>query len=216
LVNRRTLLRRPLGRPGLLARRRGPGQARSEGQTLVEFALVFPIFIVVLMGVIEFAFYFNALLGISFASRDAALAGATAGANQNADCAILQNLETAVGSPINKASIQQVRVYRANKNGTEIAGVANVFVRSGTMSCTSFTGTPFTVPYTKTGSGYDWSIRCDTQAGCGGSPMDNIGVSIIYRYTWRSPLHALVPGIGGGSGGITFTRSNAMRMEPNN
>ena len=126
---------------------RSSGSAeRERGQTLVEFALVFPIFVVVLMSMIEFAFYFNALLGISFASRDAALAGATAGANANADCAILQNLETSIGSPIDKGQIQSVRIYKANKSGQEIAGVANVYSRSGSTNCTSFTGTAFTVP----------------------------------------------------------------------
>ena len=39
----------------------------GRGQSLVEFALVFPFFIVILFGVIEFAFALNAVLSIDFA-----------------------------------------------------------------------------------------------------------------------------------------------------
>ena len=43
------------------------------GQSLVEFALVFPMFFILFLGVVEFAFAFNAILAVNFASRDAAL-----------------------------------------------------------------------------------------------------------------------------------------------
>jgi Flp pilus assembly protein TadG len=36
--------------------------SHRRGQALVEFALVFPIYIVLLLGTIEFAFVFNAVL----------------------------------------------------------------------------------------------------------------------------------------------------------
>ena len=41
-----------------------------HGQSLVEFALVFPIFFILLLGIIEFAFVFNAMLAVNFASRE--------------------------------------------------------------------------------------------------------------------------------------------------
>lgn len=46
---------------------------RARGQTLVEFALTFPLFLVVLFGIIEFAFLFNAQLSLNYATRDASL-----------------------------------------------------------------------------------------------------------------------------------------------
>ncbi len=49
---------------------------RDKGQSLVEFAFVIPIFLVLLIGVIEFAFLMNANLSISYATRDAALVAA--------------------------------------------------------------------------------------------------------------------------------------------
>ena len=65
-------------------RRRKRRQDSSTGQTLVEFALVFPMFFILFLGVIEFAFSFNAILAVNFASRNAALAAAEAGATGGA------------------------------------------------------------------------------------------------------------------------------------
>ena len=61
-------------------------QGRQKGQSLVEFALVFPLFIVLLLSIIEFMFLFNAQLSLNYATRDAALVAAEAGARPDADC----------------------------------------------------------------------------------------------------------------------------------
>ena len=58
-----------------------PAGRGSRGQSLVEFALVFPIFLLLLFGIIEFAFVFNAQLSLNYATRDAALIAAEAGNN---------------------------------------------------------------------------------------------------------------------------------------
>jgi hypothetical protein len=63
----------------LIRRRRGvpTGNDRNgAGQTLVEFALVFPLFITLMLFIIEFAFVFSALLGVNYASRNGALIAA--------------------------------------------------------------------------------------------------------------------------------------------
>jgi Flp pilus assembly protein TadG len=70
---------------------------RQAGQTLVEFALVLPLFMVLLMGVIEFAFMFNATMAINFATRDASLIAAESGSQATADCAILARIEQSIG-----------------------------------------------------------------------------------------------------------------------
>ena len=78
--------------------RRHP-ERHQRGQSLVEFALVFPIFFVLLMGLIEFGLVFNALLSINFASRDASLIAAEAGNAVCSDCVILKKVEDSIGSP---------------------------------------------------------------------------------------------------------------------
>jgi Flp pilus assembly protein TadG len=203
--------------------KRGRSRLRGgHGQTLVEFALVFPLFLLLLFAIIEFAFVFSAMLGISYATRDAALIGAEAGSSAGADCVILQAVEKDIGAPANKTRITGVVIYRADKNGNEISGVSNTWTRTGTYSTPDGS---CTVPYTRTSTGYPEGApsavgvggRCNYQGGCGGTrELDTIGVRIAYNHLWVTPLGGLGGNGFGGQGGTGFslTQSNSMRMEP--
>ena len=90
---------------------------RAEGQSLVEFALVIPLFIVLLLAVLEFALLFNALLATTFASRDAALVAAEVGNAVGGDCAILQTVDAGVGAPADRNQIQTVVISWTDVNG---------------------------------------------------------------------------------------------------
>ena len=205
--------------PGATRRR----SDRGRGQTLVEFALVLPLFMILLMGVIEFALMFNATLAINFASRNASLVAAEAGSQMTADCAILAKIEQDIGAPLDKnktatSGIQSVTIYEADRAGNASA-VQNVYDRTGSMPCTGFT--PSSVPYTIGTSAYPMGQaptggRCDVLSGCSPTiPMDSIGVKIVYRYYFHTPLRNLVSFLPGATGGyLDFTWSNVMRMEP--
>ena len=198
-------------------------KATSRGQSLVEFALVFPVFMLMIIGFVEFAFVFNALLSIGHATRDAALVAAEAGNAAEADCLILQQVENDVGAPADKARIQQIVIYRADQNGAVYLGQQNVYARTGlftpgnSTSCTLADGSTLTVPYTTTAPTYPAASRCNILAGStngclpGHPSVDTIGVKITYRHTWLSPIANFVS-LGGT--GVTLVQSNAMRMEP--
>jgi Flp pilus assembly protein TadG len=186
---------------------------RSRGQALVEFALVFPIFFTLILGVIEFAFVFNALLSVNYAARDAALAAAEAGDTPGADCVILQAVESAMEPPTDKARIQTVEIYEADANGNQI-GTPTTYMRSSSTSCSFIDGTTASVPYNRTGNGYPEANRCNILGGCDPlltDSVDNIAVRITYTHVWVTPLRNFV---GGNPGGLTFDRSSVMRMEP--
>ncbi len=102
---------------GILKRRRRAG--RTRGQSLVEFALIFPLFFTLFLGIIEFAFAFNAILAVNFASRNAALAAAEAGTNVGGDCVILQSIEDDISAPADTSRITKIEVYRAKSNGDD-------------------------------------------------------------------------------------------------
>lgn len=195
-------------------RRRG---SRAErGQSAVEFAMVFPIFILLVVGLIEFSLAFNALLSINFASRDAALLAAEAASDSGADCIVLDSIENDVNTPARGSLIQQVRIYWSDQNGVEVANAANVYARTGSLTCTYPDGAQLTVPYSISGTAqYPESDRCDVLDGCPGTPphsgLDTIGVSITYTHEWVTPLANLVSF---GGPGFEFTHSTAMRMEP--
>ena len=187
------------------------------GQSLVEFSLVIPIFLLLLIGLIEFAFMFNSTLAINFITRDASLIAAEAGNQSSADCTILRKVEEDVTPPLVDADIQTVTIFQADRFGQPIPGIQNVYQRTGNTTC------PFgSLPYTLVGSAnFPSSARCNDLKGCLNDqtgqtvPLDTIGVSLTYRYFYHTPLPNLLPFLPGSSRGwLDFTWSNVMRMEP--
>jgi hypothetical protein len=198
---------------------------RQAGQTLVEFALVFPIFVVLLLGTIEFAFVFNAVLSANYATRDASLIGAEAGSNAGADCVIIAQVLADIKAPVDPSNVSQIVIYRANASGGPVGGdytaAGNVWDRGGTTDCSAYGGSA-TLPYTRTFTNYPEGLpnlvtgaggRCTYLNGCPNNTLrrrDTIGVQITYNYSWHTPLHNFV----GMGDGITIVRSNEMRAEP--
>jgi Flp pilus assembly protein TadG len=177
----------------------------------VEFALLFPIFWTLLLGLIDFAFAFNGVLAVDHASRSAALVAAEAGNASGGDCVILRDIEEQLTPPASSARIQRVEIYQTSGTGT-VVGSPTVYSRTGSKTCTYNGGTTITVPYTRDANGYPEASRCNVLNGCGAghSGLDHIGVRIIYTHGYLTPLHVF---LGSGSS-FTIDRSNSMRMEP--
>jgi Flp pilus assembly protein TadG len=197
----RTILRRP----------------NSKGQALVEFAFVFPLFMVLLVAVVEYGFLMNATLASSYATRDASLIGAEAGNRSGADCAILKKIEDDINGPSDPANITTVQIYWADPvTGAIKGGFVNTYTRSvgPPLSCT-VGGVTFTLPYATPTIGYPETSRCNviSGAGCplGQTGLDTIGVQITYIYQWHTPLKSL---LGFAGSGWTIVKANAMEMEP--
>jgi Flp pilus assembly protein TadG len=199
---------------------------RAKGQALVEFALVVPLFLMVLLAMIEFAFIFNSLLTANYATRDASLIAAEAGSSEGADCVILAKLLEDMRPPVAGEDIQQIIIYRARSagdpyNGT-FANSGNVWVRSGTTDCSPY-GKSATMPYTLQTANYAEGApdmtdgtggRCAFLAGCPNAtlrPRDAVGVQVTYDYHWHTPLGNFLPFA---NGPFTIVRANEMRMEP--
>ncbi len=186
------------------------------GVTLVEFAIVLPIFITVLFAMIEFGFAFNAMLGINRASQTAALIAGQLGNEADADCLILHSIEDHLTPPIDKRNVLEVDISRTNLTGSGTLA-SNVYVRSGSKNCGSYS-----VPYTATSTGYPESQRCNVLNGCPTlspprSTVDKIAIQITYRHVPVTPMRQLLSFLGGdGSTGYdwTFTQRNVSRMEP--
>lgn len=211
-------------RPWILDPIRGRLRSRPEGgQSLVEFALVFPLFLILLLAVLEFGFAFNALLSVNYASRDAALTAAEAGNTSNGDCHVLRTIERDVAAPTDRSQINAVEISWTDSNGTiKVVGGApktNRWTRSGSTTCT-ITGIPtFTVPYTLATANYPSAERCSNLLGCplltGHSPsVDTIAVRITYTHPLKTPLRNFIGTLGATGGAYVITQSNAMRMEP--
>lgn len=170
---------------------------------------------VMLVGIIEFSFLFNALLSVNFSARNAALSAAEAGDGVGADCVILDSVEDSITAPAADNRVDQVEIFQARANSTgvtQIVGSPTVYRRTGFTTCTFVDGTTLTVPYTRTSDGYTVNDRCNILGGCGaGHPtVDNVGVKVTYTHTYVTPLRNFI----GGTGSLTFDRTSVMRMEP--
>ncbi len=178
--------------------------------------MVFPFFMLILFGVVEFGFALNALLSTEYTTRDAALTAAESGNESGSDCSILRVVESRTQAPNDGGAIIQVRIYKALANGNNVSPPqANIFVRTTNPNnqyvCPDGTGK---VPYQRTQMSYDEKFRCNQLDGCkiaGQKSVDTIGVEMTYQYTWKTPLPGLLPM---GGNGYLFTTGNAMRMEP--
>ena len=120
------------------------GRARSaailsgdaEGQGLVEFAMVVPVFLLFLVGMLEFGFLFDQAMTLNYATREGARSGAAfATGNSNmpsADVdanviAAVQRVLDSPGSRVTKADVTGVRIYQATATGTD-AGVGQSWI----------------------------------------------------------------------------------------
>ncbi len=171
----------------------------TTGQGLVEFALTLPIFVLLLMGVLEFGFLYNNILTVQFASRQGVSAAAQVGAEDGADCSILKAVEAALTTPIDKNRITAVEVFQSDANGQPIAGRINRYIRTGLLDCSGVS----TQPYTLTGvEGYPQIERKDSLV----AGLDVVGVHIEYLYVGVTPVGA----------GRTWDVSDGatLRMEP--
>jgi len=92
--------------------RRLTGGRSQRGAIVVEAAIVFPIILIVVFGMLEAGLYFKDALSLSDVVRDAARAGAAHGNSPDADYWILQTL-VEEGSALPSSSIQEVIVYNA-------------------------------------------------------------------------------------------------------
>src|SRR5260370_27084266 len=132
----------------------------DRGQALVEFALVLPLLLLLVVGIVEFSFVLNSRNTVLFASRDGSMLAAEGGAVQGTDCLVLDRIERDVVSPSRAIRIQQVTIYWSDRNGDQIGSSANVYDRVGSTTCAGG-GATITVPYSVTSAGYPETSPCD-------------------------------------------------------
>jgi Flp pilus assembly protein TadG len=158
---------------------------RSRGQTLVEFALVFPIFIFLLFAVIDGGRFVFVNSAVSNAAREGArLASVEASYRGSTDA----SCGSAAGPvcPANDAALLTHITAAANRQMTPFGSVSNVY-----LSCVASGGAA------PTGN---W-----TGSTCG-APDSGGSVSVRVTYTWR----ALTPVISNILGAITTSGSTTV------
>src|SRR5256885_3482137 len=112
-------------------------RGEERGQALVEFALLLPLLLLLIVGIIEFSFVWNSRNTVLFASRDGSMLAAEGGSLLGTDCLVLDRIERDIVSPASAIKLQQVEIYWADKNGGQIGSNHNVYDRSGSTTCDS-------------------------------------------------------------------------------
>ena len=184
--------------------------ADKRGVSAVEFAMLLPVLVLLIIGLIEFSFVWNSRNTVLFASRDGSMLAAEGGSLDGTDCVVLKRIESDVVSPSSALRLQQVQIYWSDRNGDQIGANQNVYTRSGSTSCNYPDGSTITVPYTLTTAGYLESARCSVLAGCGGShtTVDTIGVRVTYQHFWLTSFVRFA------GSSVTFTEASITRAEP--
>jgi hypothetical protein len=179
--------------------RSGLRQRSERGATIVEFAVVFPLIIMLVMGVAEFSLAFKDWLTINHASREGARAGATAANDISADIQVLTAIEQAVTG----ADLQAINnVVVSDPDG----GPSTTYTYTGDPTCA---WTPCPDPYAGAPPLYAPPYAApnylpETRNVTAPSP-GRIKVSITLTHQWFTGLFANTS---------TWTADTIMRLEP--
>lgn len=211
------LRRRPVHRHGV-------HRSTERGQGLVEFAMVVPLFMILLLGLLEFGFVFDHTMTLNYATREGARSGAAfaAGNTTTMPCATstdvdkhviaaVQRVLEAPGSPIALSTINDIQIYKANSSGGVSSGQTNVWDYNAG-------GGPIVdgvaLDFSQTSQGWNACTRDNSWSG--GVAPDSLGVSISYQYQYVTPLAAAMQFFGpvGGSGTLTISDRSIMALNP--
>ena len=196
----------------------------ERGQGLVEFAMLVPVFMLLLLGLLEFGFVFDHTMTVGYATREGARSGAAfAQGNASVPCATIdQNIIAAVqrvlkapGSLVVLSNIANITIYKAAADGTPWSASTS-YNNVWTYSATGNVGNGPTVDganlfFAKASGSWDACSRTN------GATPDSLGVSITYNYKFVTPLSAALGFFGppGGSG-LTIRDRTVMALNPIN
>ena len=122
-------------------------RAGQRGQGMVEFAIIVPVFLLLLLGMLEFGFVFTHNLSLEYATREGARAGAAMadGSITDSACggvqltaanvdpliiAAVQRVLESPGSMVDISQVQSITIYQATATGAPVAGKSNVWTRT--------------------------------------------------------------------------------------
>ena len=196
----------------MIRRLRRHGAGHRPGQALVEMAMVLPIFLLLVLGTLEFGIAFDHNLTLEYATREGARTGSAlangsgplgCGAGQSPNAATVDNniiaaverVLTSDGSPIKLANVTEIRIYWVdndplggiNTNGTETPGTVNRWIPGFTAAVSGSLPSP-DLDFAADPAVQGWPACSRTN----GVNADSIGVSVRYTYNLQTSLGALL------------------------
>jgi Flp pilus assembly protein TadG len=219
MIGRRCIQRIPL-----IRRRTG-----ERGQGLVEFSMLVPLFLILLLGMLEFGTAFNHQLTLGYATREGARIGADlvngggalgCGTGQSPNAANVDQIIveavgrvlTSAGSPIPLGSVTKIRIFQADQNGGDTLGKDNDWVYTASLN-TMNDGAK--VNFTPGTQAWNACNRSNVVGHTYTNAVDSIGVSISYTYQMTTPLASALRLVGGGGAStLPMTDATVMQLNP--
>jgi hypothetical protein len=170
---------------------------REDGATLVEFALVMPLLLLLFIGIMEFGTAFYDFLTVEQAAREGVRTGAFLGTTPGADCEIvLAIVDFLPGGFLDRMG--DIQIYEADANGDQNSFLTNVWHYKGggldPLDCDNWIATE---PWPAT----------SRQTVSGSLPLDIIGVRLQMTHKW-------ITGFPPFKGSYVIDESSIVRMEP--
>lgn len=172
---------------------------RDEGTSMLEFAIVLPVLMLILIGLAEFGLGFRDMLTVNSASREGARVASAVGDDSSADCVAIEAAAAAlIGVDID--DVQQVWIFKADASGDPIPGVRQVYRPkttaddAATLLCSA--------GWVQIENGYPPSTRSVVS-----SNLDLLGVRVIFTHKWATQFPPF-------TGQETWTADTIMRLEP--
>jgi hypothetical protein len=183
-------LGRPLSRSS--SSRQPCGRRRPNGQAIVEFALVAPLFFALIFGLIEFALIGFSISSYNLAAEEGARIGSVLGrTDPTADQQIVASIRSHT-SGIAAAQTVTIEVFKADVTGNAVTNAGNIV-----ENVYDIQGNPIGTQFWPVDSRIDQLLTADY-----------LGVRITYQYTYLTAF------ISGGNSNLQLTATSVQRIEP--
>ena len=170
----------------------------QRGATIVEAAIIFPVLIVTIVGLLEIGLAFKDFLTVSFAAREGARIGSLAGNDVDADCRIIQGVISDLGATlVLDGTITSVEIFQADP-ATGNQGLTNDWTYTGSDPTDCLDWTPFP---------NNWPSTNRVVVVGPTSTLDILGVTI-------NATHDYITNIPPFGGTIDVTETAIQRLEP--
>lgn len=200
---------------------------RQRGQGLVEFALILPIVLVVLVSVAELGFVFGKTNSLGYATREGARTGAALadggdvceldGGDDPAevDNAIISAVQRILKSPdsgIDMARVEEIEIFSATDTGAVEGTLYNTwhYAPGGGPKVDEVDDTEVFLDFRQ--DRYVWRACADRTNDI--DDPDSIGITIRYRYEFLTPLPSLINALADGALELVLEETTVMALNP--
>ena len=184
-------------------RQSGAKRLAEHGQAMVEFILILPVFLIILLGALEYGAALDHRTAMAYAAREGARVGASLGKGGSTpaavDPAIVAAVQRGLTDPILMQNIVSIQIFKADPTtGAPVTGQSDTYDVNGNLVGTA-----------------GWPATSRVQGV--GTKGNSIGVTVKYDFHPVTPLATILSLVFGGSPPYTtlpMSDTSVMHLEP--